>query len=292
MARKTVLGRGLASLLPEAGPGAATPAASQNKEEVYLEVSPDLIDVNRDQPRTDFVEERLNELVESIRNNGILQPLVVRRSEGGRYELVAGERRLRSAKRLSLEVVPVLIRQADDRDMLELALIENIQRDELNSIELALAFQNLKERFGHSHEEISKRVGKDRTTITNHLRLLNLPDVVQRSVADGAISMGHARALVGLGSEQEILFCHERILEKGMSVRETERLVREAKQKKKAKLPKQEPLLSPEVKRVTERLMRSLSTEVALVRKGKKGHIRIEYASEDELNRILDQLLA
>lgn len=290
MARKTVLGRGLASLLPEADAAMAPPEPTT--QDVYLEVSPDLIDANRDQPRTEFVEDRLKELMESIRSNGILQPLVVRRGERSRFELVAGERRLRSARRLKLKTVPVLIRQADDRDMLELALIENIQRDELNSIELALAFQNLKERFGHSHEEISRRVGKDRTTITNHLRLLNLPDLVQRSVADGAISMGHARALVGLGSEQEILICHERILEKGLSVRDTEKLVRDAKQKKKAKLPKQEPLLSPEVKRVTERLMRSLSTEVALVRKGKKGHIRIEYASEDELNRILDQLLS
>lgn len=288
MSRKPVLGKGLAALLPTS----AAVASNGNDDDKGLKhVAIRNIDVNTYQPRTTFDEVKLNELAESIRVSGVLQPLLVRPKAGGRYELIAGERRFRASKMVGLLEVPVVIRDVSDEESLELALVENIQRDELNAIELAVAFEQLRTQFGYSHEQVSARVGKDRSTVTNHLRLLSLPAELQEAVVGQKLSMGHARAILGLKTEAEMLAAYEMVVSKGLSVRQTEKLVREAKEKGKKKNKQMKLKVSPEIKSVTERLERRYSTKVKVTQKGKGGQISLQYSSLDELNRLLDSLL-
>lgn len=290
MSKKSVLGRGLASLIPEAAPADEAAAATG-----HLEISIDLIDVNHLQPRKHFDEGKLEDLTNSIRESGILQPLIVSPGVGGRYELIAGERRLRASRRVGLQVVPVVVRAVSEDELLELALVENIQRDELNAIELALAFKQLQERFGYSHEQVAKRVGKDRSTVTNHLRLLNLPDEVQEAVVSDLISMGHARSIAGLKTGAEMLRALEKIVAGDLNVRQTERLVKAKKGDGgdgKAGPPRDLKPLPTDWSDIGRRLERAYSTRVKLVQKGKGGSLQLDFSSVDELNRILDRMLS
>ena len=289
MSRKPVLGRGLASLLPEAD----EPRRSQTHSGVR-QISLDMIDANHLQPRTEFDEDRLAELAASIRVQGVLQPVVVRHKESDdRYELIAGERRVRASRRAGLTEIPALVKQVEDGLMLELALIENIQRDDLNALETARAYQQLHEGFSHSHEEIARRVGKDRSTVTNHLRLLHLPEAVQRALLDGEITMGHARALLGLEDPGSILAVLQQILDGDLSVRDTERRVQERRTPptlKKTRRPDPEPRRA-ELHHLTERLKRSLAAQVQLTPRGEGARLVIEVASPSALDEVLRRLL-
>lgn len=305
MSKRPALGRGLASLFPEMEGGAsserapARPSASgqdqsatepQLEGERVVQLDVGLVDVGRFQPRKEFADEALMELSQSIREKGVLQPLIVR-PVGDRFELIAGERRLRASKLAGKTTVPVLIRAMNDGETLELALIENIQRENLNAIELAKAFQQLQFEFKYTQEEISKRVGKDRSTITNHLRLLKLSEPVKQGLVDGNLSMGHARAILGLeeASQQEVAL--KKVLEQGLSVRETEALVKRLRETRPQSKPVKPPL-NPELNFVTERLRRSFQTRVDILpkKRGAGGEIRIEFYSQEELNRILELL--
>lgn len=286
MNKRPVLGRGLAALIPEAAPAERAPAESALKD---LPIG--LIDANSQQPRTWFDDEKLAELAASIREQGILQPLVVTARADGRYELIAGERRLRASLSIGLSHVPVIVREASDVSRLELALIENIQRDDLNALELAKAFQHLRDDFGYTQEQISQRVGKDRSTVSNHLRLLALPEEVQQGLAEGHISMGHARALLGLRTEAEVLVAYDQVIRGGLSVRQTERLVKDAGAPERPARPPAPEAPTEVYGEVRRRLERALSTRVEFVPRGRGGRIHIEYGSEDELNRILERLL-
>lgn len=294
MAKRPALGRGLASLIP----GVEESLERSSPEKTETSSPSDLvrlvpigcIDVNRFQPRHEFDEAAIAELSESIRERGVLQPLLVRQGIAGRYELIAGERRLRASKLAGLEQVPVLFRQSSDLESLELALIENIQRENLNAIELARAFKALQDEFKYTQEEISKRVGKDRSTITNHLRLLKLGEHARDALVHDIISMGHARALLGIEDVQQQEQALNVVITKGLSVRETEELVKRLKEARTSK-PKPTTDDNPELSFVTEKLRRAFQTRVDIVpRKKGGGEIRIEYFTPDELNRILELL--
>lgn len=278
---KRGLGRGLAALIPTAEPG----------DEPVREVPVGQIRPNGFQPRRVFDEEKLAELAESVRAHGILQPVVVRAVIGG-FELVAGERRWRAAQMAGLDRVPVVVRELSDAEMMELALIENLQREDLNPLEEAAAYQRLLDEFGLTQEELARRVGKSRSHIANTIRLLNLPSEVQESVSRGTISMGHARALLGLEDQAlEVEVCR-RVSEKGLSVRETENLVRSLLTKKKAGQRKKEERLDPWLNEVANSLKRALATQVR-IRPGKRGgKIEIEYYSAEDLERLAELLLA
>src|SRR4028119_1518470 len=216
MTRK-VLGRGLSALLSE------TPATAN---EELREVDIDLIEPNNVQPRTRFDETQLEELAQSIKTNGVVQPILVRKTDGGRYQIVAGERRWRAAQRAGLQRIPSVIRDVPDDKMLELALIENIQRQELNAIEEAYAYKRLIETFNLTQETVAQRVGRDRTFVTNYLRLLRLPEDIQLLVEENKLSMGHARALLGVDEPEIQRKLAKEIIDKGISVRQTERTVK------------------------------------------------------------------
>src|SRR5919112_3992110 len=218
MTRK-VLGRGLSALLSE------TPAATAANEELR-EVDIDLIEPNNVQPRTRFDETQLEELAQSIKANGVVQPILVRKANGGRYQIVAGERRWRAAQRAGLQRIPSVIRDVPDDKMLELALIENIQRQELNAIEEAYAYKRLIETFNLTQETVAQRVGRDRTFVTNYLRLLRLPEDIQRLVEEEKLTMGHARALLGIDDQDIQRKVAKNVIEHSLSVRETERAIK------------------------------------------------------------------
>jgi ParB family chromosome partitioning protein len=255
-----------------------------------LHVDIDLIDPSPYQPRTRFREEALDELARSIRASGIVQPLVVRRT-ARRYQLIAGERRWRAAQRAALGRVPVVIREVPDEMALEMTLVENLQREDLNPIEQALAYRRLSDEFQLTQEDIAEAIGKDRTSIANYLRLLKLPEEVRADVSSGALSMGHARALLALSSDVEQRRLARDVINRSLSVRETESLVKRAGERGDA------PPLSTPPKPVDvhthaaeERLKFVLGTRVRIVRRGKRGRIEIDFASEEELIRLYDQL--
>jgi ParB family chromosome partitioning protein len=226
-------------------------------------------------------------LADSIRRDGVQSPVVVRQ-RAGTYELVSGERRTRAAVLAGLDVVPAICREVSDRDMLRLGLIENIQREDLNYIELAKAYKKLIDEIGFTQEELADEVGKKRTTVTNTLRLLNLPEFVQDRVADGSIQMGHARALLGFASRQAQEAACKRIIEDGLSVREVERLASVPKAKPQ---PRPTPAKDPNITSIEDELKRRLGTRVSLhARSGGKGSLEIEYTSLDELDRLLTLL--
>ncbi len=257
-----------------------------------LEVPLDLIAANPHQPRKGFDEGKLKELAASIKEHGVIQPLVLSTQDADtdqKYAIIAGERRLRAAELAGLKTIPAILREADSQDHLILALIENVQRADLNPLEAASAYQSLAVEFGLSHEEISKRVGKSRTAVTNTMRLLDLPDVVQQAVRKNQVSMGHARALLALPNIKAQSSALQTILTQELNVRQTEALVNKFKGKQKPKPPKKDKK-SPELKSLEEELQSSLGTKVRLTRnKTGKGTITIHYYSDEEFNTLLDR---
>ena len=281
MEKRPALGRGLSALIPEA-PLPAAPA------ERPLEIDIDLLRPNRFQPRGQVEDANLDELARSIKVNGVIQPILVRRAAAG-YEIIAGERRWRAAQRAGLLRVPVSVRDVPDDKLLEVALIENVQRENLNPIEEAAAYRRLADEFRLTQDAIADAVGKDRSSVANYLRLLRLPDEVRAELASGSISMGHARALLALGDEAAQRRAARDVMARGLSVRETERLVRRlsAPQTPPAH---HAPPSDAHTRAAEARLRFALGTRVRIVRKGKGGHIEINFTSEDELHRLYEKL--
>jgi len=299
--RKTGLGRGLSALLDDSD--AVNPPKSnssdllgENKKEVKVgnsigNVNISDVETNPFQPRTEFDQVALNELSESIKVQGLIQPITVRIKESGGYQLISGERRLRASKLAGLTEIAAYIRLANDQQMLEMALIENIQRENLNSIEVALSFQRMMEECNLKQEQLGDRVGKNRSTVTNYLRLLKLPPAIQISIRDGKISMGHARALISVESTEDQLFIHNEIIDKGLSVRKVEELVRNLSNLPVSKPAKKAAPISFEYQKLQRELTSKFSTRVKLkVSENGKGAIEIPFGSEDDLSRILELL--
>jgi ParB family chromosome partitioning protein len=246
------------------------------------------IAANPYQPRTKFSEISLEDLKESISERGVLQPVIVRK-KAGRYELVAGERRLRAAKLAKLKTIPVMVKQVSDSEALEIALVENLQREDLNPIDEARGYSELIKRFNLTQEELARKISKDRSTIANVLRLLNLPEEVKTGLENGKINMGHARALLGLTEEKHIRSVYRTVLHRGLSVRQVEALVRRKLKSKKRRARSVPPVMS-ELGHIEEELMRKLGTRVKIISQGGHGRIEIEYYSNDDLTRILDAI--
>ena len=288
-AKRPGLGKGLDALIPSHPEGEIL-----NEFGGVLEVPLALISANPHQPRRSFDEEKLKELAASIKEHGIIQPLVLSTKdvdEEQKYSLIAGERRLRAAYLAGLKTIPAVLREADGQDHLLLALIENVQRADLNPLETATAYQSLAVEFSLSHAEIGKRVGKSRTAVTNILRLLDLPDVVQQAVRKNQISMGHARALLALPTIKGQSAALQTILTQDLNVRQTESLVTRLKGTKKPKPPKKDAK-SPELKALEEDLQSALGTKVRITRSKKgAGTITVHYYTDEELNTLMDQLL-
>jgi ParB family transcriptional regulator, chromosome partitioning protein len=286
---RKALGRGLSALLgpkPAAAvPGAESPAEPRRGFEEVLQVPVDEIDPNPLQSRTVFQAEKLQELARSIQANGVIQPLVVRKV-GGRFQLVAGERRWRASRLAGLSRVPVIEQDLSDDQLLEVTLIENIQREDLTPIEVAHAFQRLVSDLGLSHEEIARRTGKERSTITNTLRLLRLPRDLQQLVSEHRLSMGHARAILGLPNEELQRQVAEKASSQGLSVRQVERLIQRMTATREPVTP-EEVADDPNVKAAVQELERTLGTRVRIVPKSEqRGRIEIEYYSGEDLDRI------
>jgi ParB family chromosome partitioning protein len=282
MAKRSGLGKGLDALIPG--------AESQLPERGITDISTANISANPRQPRSHFSPDELNELALSIREHGVIQPLIVtQREAAGEYTLIAGERRLLAARLAEMDTVPVIIRDASDQDLVELALVENVQRADLGPLETAEAFRQLTEDFNLSHEEIASRVGKNRVTITNTLRLLKLPADVKESLAAGDISEGHARVLLALPSSQAQSAVLQTILKNNLTVRQTEELVRKLGGKKPQK--KLAPAPNPEIKALEERLRQHLGTRVTFKQRQKGGTLLIHYYSEEELTTLIDLIL-
>lgn len=282
MTRK-VLGRGLSALLSE-----TTPQVSEDLKEIDI----DLIEPNNLQPRTRFDEAQLAELAQSIKANGIVQPILVRKIGGEKYQLVAGERRWRAAQQAGLQKVPAVIREVPDERMLELALIENIQRQELNAIEEAHAYKRLIETLGLTQETIAQRVGRDRTFVTNYLRLLRLPEDIQQLVEENKISMGHARALLGIDDPDKQRKLASVIVEQNLSVRETERAIKRVVSNTEQSDVVRIKAEDPNYRAAEDKLRRRLGTKVKIVpnNNGVGGKIEIQYYSDEDLQRLYIQL--
>ena len=272
------LGKGLSALIPEKG--------EHSKSEFIRTVKTATIKDNPLQPRVNYDEQRLAELVSSIREKGVLQPILVRENSEG-YEVIAGERRLKAARILGLEEVPIVIKNEDDREALVLALVENIQRQELNAIEEAQAFRKLVEEFGFNQETVAQSVGKDRSTISNLLRLLRLPSAIQQAVCDGALAEGHARALLSVEDEHIQKEIFEYTVSRQLSVREVEKLVREGLKPGRHKQKEKPGERDTTLQELEDVLQKILGTKVAIIHKKRKGKIVIEYYSLDELKRII-----
>jgi ParB family chromosome partitioning protein len=287
---RRALGRGLSNLIPTHIDG---DDSSNNGEICLLDISS--IKTNPFQPRVDFNEEEIKNLAQSIENQGLLQPVVVRQKDS-HYEIISGERRFRAFNYLKREKLPCIIKtKVTDREMLELALVENIQREELNEIEKAIAFQKLLLEFNYTHEELSKRVGKSRTAITNSLRLLNLPEEIQQMVRQEKITMGHARALLALENEKDQLQLAHRIESEHLSVRDIEKESKEIKEKKspKTSYKKKIETLDPDIANILERLQYKFGTAVKIKPSSENvGKLEIDYYNQSDLIRIVDLLLA
>jgi ParB family transcriptional regulator, chromosome partitioning protein len=304
MSKKKALGRGLSALLSDneaddklevdipvsiQGVGAASKPAGG-----IAEIPIGEIEVNPFQPRTHFDEDALLELAESIRVHGIIQPITVRRLTQNQYQLISGERRFQASKLAGLEQIPAYIRSADDQQMLEMALIENIQRENLNAIEIALSYQRLISECSLKQEELGERVGKNRATVTNYLRLLKLPPDIQIAVRDNKISMGHARAIINVENPEQQLYIFKKTVNDELSVRKVEELVREVAGKKPEPTSPASSTPSPSASKEITQLQSSLSshfgTRVVIKSDGKRGEIKIPFLSVEDLNRILDIL--
>ncbi len=278
--KRIALGKGLGALLPELGPAEPKTLLFCGIEEIVP---------NRSQPRKRFDESKLQELAESIKEKGILEPLIVRRVEQG-YELVVGERRWRAAQKAGLKEVPVLVKETEGREALEISLIENLQREDLNPIEEAEAFKRLIEEFNISQEDLSKRIGKDRTTVTNTLRLLKLPPEVREHLWQNRITSGHARAILSLDNKEKQKELCALIIKKGLSVREAEAVAnRWSRKPKKSIAPaRKRGDLESQLGSLRDSMSRHLGTKVNIIHKGKRGKIEIEYYSPEDLERIVE----
>lgn len=289
--KRQALGRGLAALIPGAGEGTAeTPARIPAGGGLRM-LDIESIHTSMRQPRKHFDDGRLDELAESIRSQGIIQPLVVRVREGGGFELVAGERRWRAAQRAGLHQVPAVVREVAESQAFEMALVENLQREDLNPIEEAEGYQRLVAEFGYTQESLSARVGKDRSTVANALRLLKLPPAVRAMVIEGRLNMGHARALLGLEDDHLIERLARQAASRGLSVRQVEALVK--RERASADRPAASPPQpSPAARDLVRRLEQALATKVKLVESSPtRGRIEIHYASLDALDAVLAKIL-
>ena len=281
--KRVALGKGLGALIPEFGKDEPRTLFYCGIEEIVP---------NRSQPRKHFDESRLQELAESIKEKGILEPLIVRRVDGG-YELIVGERRWRAAQKAGLKEVPVLVKEIEGREALEVSLIENLQREDLNPIEEAEAFKRLTEEFEIGQGELAARIGKDRTTIANTLRLLKLPTEVRNQLIQNRITSGHARAILSLETRERQKELCALIIQRGLSVREAEALAKRWSEKpKRAVTPaKERSDLESQINSLQDSLRRHLGTKVHITQKGKKGKIEIEYYSFEDLERIIEAIL-
>ena len=284
------LGRGLGALLPATEESSANSSSQQPQAKgPYFSCPVDFIKPNPYQPRKDFNPDELEGLTASIKEKGVLQPLVVTRVSENRYELIAGERRLRASIMAELETVPVLVREIAMSERLELALVENVQREDLNPLEEAEAYAKLVDEFGLTQEMVSKRVGKNRSTIANSIRILQLSDYAKVSLARGAISVGHAKVMLTLSPEEQRIL-HDEIIDKKLSVRECEALAKKSKGKRKTKITrKSEPSGIPDsyCKSLTNNLVSYLGSKSRIVQNGTRGKLEIEYYSPDDLERLL-----
>ncbi len=277
--KKMALGRGLDALIPHFEP------VREDTQKDYLQCDIDLIHSNPYQPRTRFAEEELAELSASVREQGIIQPLLVRKNATIGYELIAGERRLRAAKIAGLTQVPVVVKEVSDAQMLEISLVENIQREDLNPLEESEAYYRLMTEFGMTQEQVADRVGKSRPAVANFLRLKNLPEQIRDSVREGELSMGHARALLSLEHSAQQLDAWRMVISKGLSVRETEALVKRLKTEEKK--PKKSVADAAYFTSLSEELSRRFGTKVQIRRRGKKGKLEMDFYTDEDLDRVL-----
>jgi ParB family chromosome partitioning protein len=293
--KKTGLGKGLRALLddsdmPENGRQQISNESTSLGSISFVKINQ--VEVNPFQPRSDFDPETLHELADSIKLQGLIQPITVRRSAHNSYQLISGERRLRASQLAGLTEIPAYVRTANDQQMLEMALIENIQRENLNAIEVALSFQRMIDECNLKQEELGSRVSKNRSTVTNYLRLLKLPPAIQASIRDKEISMGHARALISVENSDHQLYIYQEILNRGLSVRKVEELVRQLQKSGKTKnvVSKKEGI-SFQYMKIEDDLASKFATNVKLRIQDKgKGSIEIAFMSDDDLNRILEML--
>lgn len=292
---KDALGKGIRSLLQSIDSDLKN-TAGQIKPQVVeaatgvMRLPVENIETNPKQPRKDFDEQALQELASSIKLHDIIQPVTVSKLHGNKYRLISGERRWRAAKLAGLKDIPAYIRQANDQELLELALLENLQREDLNAMEVALSYKRMMEELDHTQEQVAERMGKDRSTVTNYIRLLKLPPDIQVAVRSGEISMGHARALINVDTIDKQLYIFDEIKSKDLSVRQTENLVRALYKEKEGKKPVATSL--PEgYKKVEDKLASHFSTRVKLKHsKNGSGQITFDYYSLEELNKLLDQM--
>ncbi|HQS51995.1 MAG: chromosome partitioning protein ParB [Sphingobacteriales bacterium 17-39-43] len=292
--KKTGLGRGLRALLDDSDLPENDRQQVSNESSSLGSISSvkiSQVQVNPFQPRTDFDPEALHELAESIKLQGLIQPITVRQSGQNSYQLISGERRLRASKLAGLTEIPAYVRTANDQQMLEMALIENIQRENLNAIEVALSFQRMIDECNLKQEQLGERVSKNRSTVTNYLRLLKLPPAIQASIRDKEISMGHARALISVEDVDKQLYLFQEIINRGLSVRKVEDLVRQLQNFGKGKKPVKASGMSFQYMKIQDDLASKFSTKVKLKLDEKgKGSIEIGFMSDEDLNRILEML--
>ena len=281
--KRTVLGRGLEALIPD------KESIRESSVGDILKVAVDEISPNPFQPRTVFDEEKIDGLVASIKEKGILQPLLVRK-RGEVYELIAGERRWRAAQKAGISEIPVIVHDTSDEEILEISLIENIQREDLNALEEAEAYRKLIEKFNHTQEQLARRLGKNRSTIANSLRLLRLPEGIKQSLQQNLLTMGHARAILSLEDHDKQKELHSQILKKGLSVRQAENLAKRIKEKKEKTPLKQDDRKDIFFAEIENELKRWLSTQVKVSKKRKGGKIVIDFYSPEELDRILARI--
>jgi ParB family chromosome partitioning protein len=304
--KKSGLGKGLSALLGDSVAESAENNSAPSPAKTETAVMPDIsrvvagavsqiplnhIEANPFQPRTEFDEGALNELADSIRQQGIIQPITVRKVSQDRYQIISGERRFKASRIAGLEAVPAYVRTANDQSMLEMALVENIQRENLNALEISISYQRLIEECSLTQEQLGERVGKDRSTVTNYLRLLKLPPQVQFAIRDGRITMGHARAILGVDDIAMQLQIFNDILAGDLSVRKTEDLVRSASPKKGNRKDDKRPIWYTEIRNIEERLAHRYETKVEIKHKDNgSGQLVINYFSNDDFNRLIELL--
>ena len=279
--RKRALGRGLSAILSDEDNNRFTKSASLNFDEIEI----DLIDLNPYQPRTNFNQKDIDELASSINELRLIQPITIK-TKDNRYELISGERRLRAFKILKLKSIPAYVRKADDQASLEMALVENIQRKDLDPIEIAISYNRLIEELSISHEEMSKRVGKDRSTISNYIRLLKLDPIIQSGIRDNFISMGHGRSLINIKSKDTQLIIYEKILRNGLSVRQTEKIVKELNNKKVSRVTNYNEGLLKKIKLLETKY----KTTLELKMRNEKGQLSFKFKNVAELNKLIKRL--
>lgn len=278
--KRNTLGRGLGSLL--------NVSEKKVEESIFDEIQINKIEINKDQPRKSFNEEKIKELSLSIKQHGIIQPITVRRIDNDKFQLISGERRFRASKLIGNKTIPAFIRDTDDKNLLELALIENIQRENLNSIEIAISYKKLIDELKINQEKLGARVGKDRTTINNYLRLLKLPPTIQKGLKDNKIQMGHARSLIAIETSELQLKIYQLILVNKLSVRKTEELVRNLNKQKRS-IPKEKSRTN-NLEKIESKLSSYFGTKISTQGDDKSGKIIIPYKSTNDLNRILELL--